>query len=138
MTISPELSMPPWHGFLTPVLEVLSDGEVWKKRELHEAVLDHLGLTPDQRAEVLPSGQHRADNRVGWALSGLNRAELVAKPARATFTITEAGRATHVAHPEGLDEKTLAIWEIVQPRARRALISTSSSRVNMEKRASSE
>ena len=99
--------MPVWYGFLTPVLEVLGDGEVWRKRDLHEAVSKHVGLTDDQREELLPSGQRRFDNRIGWALSGLNRAELVSKPARATFTITEAGRTILAAHPGGVDEKTL-------------------------------
>ncbi|MDG3009195.1 restriction endonuclease [Rhodococcus sp. D2-41] len=99
--------MPVWSGFLTPVLEVLSDGDTWKKRDLHEAVADHLGLTAEQRAETLPSGQGRADNRVGWALSGLYRAQLIVKPARATFTITDAGRALLAVHPAGITEKIL-------------------------------
>lgn len=103
----PVSEMPVWHGFLTPVLEVLSDGAVWRKRDLHEAVSKHVGLTEDQRAELLPSGQRRFDNRIGWALSGLNRAGLVSKPARATFTITNAGREILAAHPGGLDEKIL-------------------------------
>ena len=80
--------MPVWSGFLSPILQVLSDGGTWRKRELHEAVANHLALTDDQRAEVLSSGQRRVDNRIGWVLSGLNRAELVSKPERATFTIT--------------------------------------------------
>lgn len=99
--------MPVWSGFLTPVLEVLSDGRTWRKRELHEAVADHIGLTTEQRAEMLSSGQNRADNRIGWALSGLNRAELVTKPARATFTITDSGREILAAHPAGITEKAL-------------------------------
>lgn len=99
--------MPVWYGFLTPVLEILSDGGVWRKRDLHDAVSKHVGLTQDQREEVLSSGQRRVDNRIGWALSGLNRAELVSKPARATFTITDAGRAILAAHPGGVDEKIL-------------------------------
>lgn len=99
--------MPVWSGFLTPVLEVLSDGGTWRKRDLHVAVEDHVGLTVEQRAETLPSGQGRADNRIGWALSGLYRAQLIAKPARATFTITDAGRALLAAHPSGITEKTL-------------------------------
>lgn len=99
--------MPVWSGFLAPVLEVLSDGGIWRKRDLHAAVANHVGLTAEQRAEVLSSGQSRADNRIGWALSGLNRAELVSKPARAVFAITEAGRELLAAHPDGLDEKIL-------------------------------
>lgn len=99
--------LPPWHGFLTPVLEVLSDGNAWKRRELRDATFDHLGLTPEQRAEVLTSGQLRSDNRFGWALSGLYRAELVEKPLRATFRITDSGRAVVAAHPKSLGDKEL-------------------------------
>ncbi|ATL72352.1 restriction endonuclease [Nocardia terpenica] len=99
--------MPVWHGFLTPVLAVLGDGRIWKKRDLEKAVFDRLHLTAEQREEVLPSGQARARNRIGWALSGLDRAELITKPARATYTITEAGRELHAKHPDGLDEKIL-------------------------------
>ncbi|MFI9632562.1 restriction endonuclease [Nocardia sp. NPDC051929] len=99
--------MPVWSGLLTPVLEVLADGHIWRKRDLHTAVEDHVGLTAEQRAEVLPSGQGRADNRIGWALSGLYRAKLIDKPARATFVITDAGRALLEAHPAGITEKIL-------------------------------
>ncbi|WP_040837289.1 restriction endonuclease [Nocardia brevicatena] len=99
--------MPVWPGFLTPVLEVLDDGQIWRRRDLHTAVEDHIGLTAEQRAEVLPSGKGRADNRIGWALSGLYRAKLVDKPARATFVITDAGRALLAAHPPGITEKIL-------------------------------
>lgn len=99
--------MPVWYGMLTPILKVLDDGAVWRKRELEVAVCDHIGLTADQRSETLPSGQFRALNRIGWALSGLTRAELVSKPARATFQITPDGRDMLVKYPRGLDEKTL-------------------------------
>ncbi|AOW95250.1 restriction endonuclease [Rhodococcus sp. WMMA185] len=99
--------MPVWSGFLTPALKVLSDGRTWRKRDLHAAVADHVGLSADQRAEVLPSGQSRSDNRIGWALSGLYRAKLVEKPARATFVIADAGRELLAAHPTGITEKTL-------------------------------
>lgn len=104
---APVSAMPVWSGFLTPVLEVLTDGQVWRKRELHMAVADHLGISAEQRTEVLSSGQSRLDNRVGWALSGLYRAKLVDKPARATFVITDAGRALLAAHPGGITEKVL-------------------------------
>ncbi|MFE9790003.1 restriction endonuclease [Nocardia salmonicida] len=99
--------MPIWSGFLTPVLKVLADGQIWRKRDLHTAVEDHLGLTADQRAEKLSSGKGRADNRISWAVSGLYRAGLVDKPARATFVINDAGRALLAAHPAGISEKIL-------------------------------
>ncbi|MEV0857283.1 winged helix-turn-helix domain-containing protein [Nocardia fluminea] len=60
---------------LTPALRVLSDRGVWRRRDLEAAVCDHLGLTDAQRAEVLSSGQLRTQNWIGWALSGLVRAD---------------------------------------------------------------
>ncbi|MFB7878863.1 restriction endonuclease [Nocardia sp. NPDC056064] len=99
--------MPVWSGFLTPILEVLADGRTWRKRELVGSVSDHVGLTLEQRAEVLPSGQRRAANRIGWALSALSRAELITKPARGAFLITSGGRDSLARFPEGLDERAL-------------------------------
>lgn len=52
-------------GFLTPVLEVLSMGGV-PKRDLIGAIFKHIGLTNSQREELLPSGQRRFDNRIGF------------------------------------------------------------------------
>lgn len=104
---APVSAMPVWSGFLTPVLEALTDGQIWRRRDLHTAVEDHVGLIAEQRAEVLPSGQGRAENRIGWALSGLYRAKLIDKPARATFVITDAGRALLAAHAAGITEKIL-------------------------------
>ncbi|MEV0773383.1 restriction endonuclease [Nocardia salmonicida] len=104
---NPVSAIPIWYGLLTPILEVLTDGQIWRKRDLHTAVEDHLGLTAEQRAEMLQSGQRRADNRIGWALSALYRAKLVDKPARATFVITDAGRALLAANPAGITAKTL-------------------------------
>ena len=40
-------TIPTWHAFLKPVLEVMSDGRQWPSRALKEAVCDHIGLTPD-------------------------------------------------------------------------------------------
>jgi len=99
--------MPVWSGFLSPVLEILSDGETWRKREPHTAVARYVGLSVEQCAERLASGQSRVDNRIGWALSGLSRGELIAKPVRVTFTITDARRKLIASHPDGITESIL-------------------------------
>lgn len=106
--------MPVWYGFLKPVLEVMQDGTVWKRRELLRAVCDHVGLSEDQRLEALSSGESRAENRVGWALSALYKAELVEKPQRATYVLTEAGRQFLQQHPTGISEKTLKALPVYQ------------------------
>lgn len=73
------MAVPPWPKFARPTLQVLSDGMIWKTSELKAEVMDRVGLTDEQRADTLNSGQGRADNRVGWALSFLTRAQAVRK-----------------------------------------------------------
>lgn len=85
-------SIPPWHRFLRPLLEAIADGNVWQKKDMERAALDHAGLSNEQREEILPSGQSRALNRIGWATSDLVRAKAIDRPARAIFQITETGR----------------------------------------------
>lgn len=102
-------SVPPWAWFNQPVLEVLTDGQVWKTRDLKEAVLTHAGMAEEQRAERLSNGDSRALNRAGWAMSFLTRAKAIDKPARGLFQITEAGRHLLASNPDGITEATLKL-----------------------------
>jgi restriction system protein len=96
--------MPTWDGFLLPVLQVLKDGETVQARDLHDRVADHVGLTPEQRDEVLDSGQLRYRNRIGWAVSSLARAGALTRPRRGSYTVTDGGRRLLAEHPERIDE----------------------------------
>jgi restriction system protein len=100
-------SMPTWEGFLLPVLDVLSDGRQRTRREMFVAVADRIGLPEEQRSELLNSGQRRADNRMGWALSALARAEAVDRPRRGQYVITDTGRSLFAQRPNGLTEDHL-------------------------------
>jgi restriction system protein len=106
--------MPVWYGMLKPVLEVMADGSTWKRRELFKAVCDHLGLTDEQRAERLSSGESRAENRIGWAVSALYKAELIEKPERGTYVLNFAGRQFLEQHPGEISEKTLKTVPVYQ------------------------
>nr|WP_245817484.1 restriction endonuclease [Geodermatophilus saharensis] len=99
--------MPVWEGFLVPVLQVLSDGRVRSRREMSKLVADQVGLTEEQRAEILASGQTKVDNRIGWALSGLARSGAIDRPVRGQYVINEHGRALLSQHPQGLTERIL-------------------------------
>jgi len=100
--------MSTWHGFLRPVLDVLSDGKVWKTRELYKAVCDRAGLTEEQRTETLQSGQSRAENRIGWAVSALYKAELIEKPDRGAYVLSGAGHKFHLEYTdEAISKRTL-------------------------------
>uniref|UniRef100_A0A5Q5BFJ3 ATPase associated with various cellular activities, AAA_5 n=2 Tax=unclassified Mycobacterium TaxID=2642494 RepID=A0A5Q5BFJ3_MYCSS len=99
--------VPPWQKFARPVLEVLSDGTVWQRSALHTAVMDRLGLSAEQRAVTLNSGQGQAANRVGWAVSYLARAEAVKRVAKGQTQITEFGRQILQMHPEEITQADL-------------------------------
>ena len=106
--------MPVWSGFLKPVLEVMADGTAWSRRDLYKSVCDHVGLTADQLAEALSSGESRAENRIGWAVSALIKAELIEKPQRGTYLLNAAGRAFLEKHPGEVSEKTLKTLPVYQ------------------------
>ena len=100
--------MPIWDGFLRPVLEVLESGEIRRNAEIYKLVAHHLGIPDDQMAETLPSGQLRFENRVGWALSSLFKAELLDKPSgKGRYQINDRGRRFLAEHPGPMNERTL-------------------------------
>lgn len=99
--------MPTWDGFLLPILQVLRDGETVQARDVQDRVAEHVGLTEDQRGEVLDSGQLRFRNRIGWAVSSLARAGALARPRRGSYTVTDVGRRLLAEHPHRLDEVDL-------------------------------
>jgi restriction system protein len=98
---------PTWEGFCVPVLTVLSDGATRTLRELRREVADLVGLTTEQRAETLASGQLRADNRIGWAASYLNRVDALHRPSRGRYEITDFGRDLLSRNPTGITERDL-------------------------------
>jgi len=100
-------TVPPWPHFSRPVLEVLSDGQVWRTRDLKLAVMDWLQLSEAQRAVTLSSGQGQADNRIGWALSFLTRAQAVEKVKNGESRITDFGREMLQDHPVEITEADL-------------------------------
>ncbi|HLS63015.1 MAG TPA: restriction endonuclease [Ruania sp.] len=114
-------AIPTWDQFMAPALRVLSDGEVHKARWICNAVADELGVTDEQRAELIPSGQPRYLNRSLWALSYLSRADAAERPKRGHYRITDAGRELLAAHPEGITEHDLReMPSYVSPRETRA------------------
>lgn len=94
--------LPSWEDFAVPVLTVLSDGATRTLRDLRKDVSELTGLTDDQRAQTLPSGQSRAENRIGWAASFLNRVDALDRPGRGRYVITELGRGLLISHPTGI------------------------------------
>src|SRR5690625_3502024 len=92
---------------MAPSLQVLSDGAVRRTRDIVEAAADLLGVTAEQRAILIPSGQEQYRNRGNWALSYLARAGATERPSRGRHQITEVGRKLLADHSEGITERHL-------------------------------
>ncbi|WP_037104733.1 AAA family ATPase [Rhodococcoides fascians] len=124
-----ESPVPAWPSFARPVLSLLDDGSIWRTSALKSAVMDSVGLSEAQRAETLNSGQGRADNRIGWALSFLRRAAAVEKVANGRSRITDFGYQMLRDHPVEITEADLhavPAFQNYQPMRRAAPAATDS------------
>jgi restriction system protein len=75
---------------------------------VEDRIADDLGLTTEEREELLPSGRQRVlHNRIHWAKFYMSKAGLIASPARGRFVATDAGRALLAQNPERVDVKLL-------------------------------
>lgn len=85
--------IPDYQTLMRPVLACAAAGET-RIGDAVEHLTNQLGLTPDERAELLPSGkQSRFANRVNWAKAYLAKAGLVENTRRGYFRITQRGQA---------------------------------------------
>jgi len=93
-------------SFQTLMLPVLRDAEAGEVRisETVERLADSFGLSADQRALRVPSGQQTVfGNRVTWAKSYLAKAGLIDLTRRAYFQVNDRGRAVLASAPDKID-----------------------------------
>ncbi|MGI8392477.1 restriction endonuclease [Leucobacter sp. W1038] len=99
-----EVSLVPiWPVFVVPTLQVLSDAKSRQRREIFDAVAQHVDVSDGARAETLKSGGSRYEQRMGWVLSHLGKANWVDRPERGHYVINDAGRAALAKYPDGFD-----------------------------------
>ncbi|MEQ1403596.1 restriction endonuclease [Neorhizobium sp. Rsf11] len=95
--------IPDYQTLMLPVLRAAADGET-RVADVAERIADSLGLTPEQRDELLPSGRQRIlHNRIHWAKFYMSKAGLIASPARGRFIATDKGKALLATQPERID-----------------------------------
>lgn len=100
--------MPNWEGFMIPTLRVMSDGVVRHWREFQPMTADEVGLSDEQRREMLPSGsQEKYKNRIGWGVSFLTNVGALTRPKRGHYQITDAGKQLIELYPSGVKERDI-------------------------------
>lgn len=102
------MAIPDYQSLMLPLLLLAADGQEHSIREAREHLAAGLKLTEDEREELLPSGRQPVfDNRVAWAKTYLQQAELLAAPRRAHFQITDRGRQVLAEKPTAIDTRLL-------------------------------
>ncbi|AKV04344.1 Mrr restriction system protein [Labilithrix luteola] len=101
------MTVPTYDQFIAPLLHYLAqrpDGV--RTADAHEAIANALGLTPDDRAQRVPSGvQPIYKNRNGWAHDRLKRAGLSTSPRQGFWRLTPDGQKYAAANRTLSDEE---------------------------------
>lgn len=95
--------VPIWPELIVPTLQVLSDGQSRQRREIFDAVATRASVSDQARTETLKSGGTRYEQRMGWVLSHLGKAQWVTRPERGYYKINDAGRKALTDYPGGFD-----------------------------------
>ncbi|GAA2864877.1 restriction system protein [Aminobacter niigataensis] len=99
--------IPDYQTLMLPVLRLAAKGET-RVADVAERIADELGLKPEERDQLLPSGRQRLlHNRIHWAKFYMSKAGLIASPARGRFFATDKGRALLATAPERIDVSLL-------------------------------
>ncbi|WP_141453514.1 restriction endonuclease [Pseudoxanthomonas sp. z9] len=103
------MAVPTYDKFIEPILRFLANHpEGSPAKDAHEAAANALGISEQDRHELLPSGvQPIYKNRAGWAHDRLKRAGLSASPRHGFWKLTEQGRTFATRHPAPLSTDEL-------------------------------
>jgi restriction system protein len=102
------MAVPDFQTLMLPVLREFADRAEHAPREIRQRVADRLQLTPEDVAEMVPSGtQTRLANRVAWGHIYLKRAGLLASPRKGVYRIAERGEEVLKSPPDQLNMQFL-------------------------------
>lgn len=101
------LPIPTYQALMLPVLKEAAAGET-RIPVAADRIADQLGLSEEQREEMLPSGRQRLlHNRLHWAKFYMTKAGLIDSPSRGRFVASEQGRVLLAQSPSSIDIEVL-------------------------------
>lgn len=98
--------MPTYWQLMLPMLKLAALGETTLQQAVAHLIAE-FGLSAEDTAKRLPSGQAVIYNRAGWAKTELTKAGLLMQPRRGSFTITDVGRALLADNPTAITRAML-------------------------------
>ena len=91
------MPIPDYQSLMLPVLQIAAKGET-RVPIVADLIADQLGLTEDEREEMLPSGKQRLlHNRIHWAKFYMSKAGLIDTPQRGVTFGRATGRIRELA-----------------------------------------
>ncbi len=103
------MALPTYEEAMLPVLQVLHRDGPRHRREIVTAVADAIGLSEEERQQMLPSGKATVIlSRIGWALAYLKQAKLVESPKRGMYKISNRGVSVLAEKPTKIDSDYLS------------------------------
>ena len=104
------MAIPDYQTLMLPVLTLAGEGET-RVPIAAQVIADRLGLTEDEREEMLPSGKQRLlHNRIHWAKFYMAKAGLIDTPKRGIFCASAAGRMLLATQPKQIDVDMLKTY----------------------------
>jgi restriction system protein len=100
------MAIPTYDKLMRPILELAAQQPI-SRRTATDAMITRHALTADEVAQRLAGGDSTVHNRVGWAMTFLTKAGLIAKIAPKTYQATELGRQFLGKHEGDIREADL-------------------------------
>lgn len=101
------MTIPDFQTIMLPFLKFAGDGKMHRTIEATEELAKQFNLTETEINTLIPSGQPRFENRMGWAKTHLKKAGLIDYPQRGYFQITSRGQDVLQKKPDAIDMKFL-------------------------------
>ncbi len=100
--------IPDYQSIMLPLLRYISDSNEHKMRDVTDGLAEQLGVTENERKELLPSGAAPVFyNRTAWAKTYLKKAGLIDSPKQGIVVISKRGLEVLKKKPTFIDVKFL-------------------------------
>jgi len=114
------MPIPDFQSLMLPIMKIAGDGAEHRGHELRQRIGEQLGLTEEERKQLLPSGSQPVfTNRIAWARSHLTMAGLLEKTGKGRFRITQRGKEALSSNPSTINMQFLLQFpEYAEARSR--------------------
>ena len=96
------------------VLKALSDGNIYKNKEIRQKVIQDYNYSDEELNETLPSGSNRIADRINWSITYLKNAKAIENVKRGHYKITQRGKEVLEQNQEITDETLKQFSEFLE------------------------